>query len=114
MGSILGLRIFRLEVAGTPTLTFEAKNLREAHEVCREKWLLDDLLRLTSNGIALLDARAKLRVRYAAETEADIYRNGSAIAQVPDDDLVLVYLVELDGTGEPDPSQPPASEGRSP
>jgi hypothetical protein len=40
--------------------------------------------------------------------------NGSAIAQMPDDDLVLVYLVELDGTGEPDPLQPSASEGRTP
>jgi hypothetical protein len=114
MGSILGPRIFTLDVAGTPTLTFEAKSLREAQEVCREKWLLEDLVRLTSNGIALSHAQAKLRVRYAAETEADIYRNGSAIARVPDDELVLVYLVELDGTGEPDPSQPPASEGRTP
>jgi hypothetical protein len=92
-----------LDIAGIPTLTFEAKNLREANEVCRENWLLDDLLRLTSNGMPLLDGRAKLRVRYAAETEADIYRNGPAIAQVPDDDLVMVYLVELDGTGERDP-----------
>jgi hypothetical protein len=63
MGSILGLRIFTLDVARTPKLTFEAKNLREAHEVCREKWLLDDLVRLTSNGIALYHAQAKLRVR---------------------------------------------------
>jgi hypothetical protein len=28
--------MFALDVAETPTLTFEAKNLREAHEVCRE------------------------------------------------------------------------------
>ena len=114
MGSILGLRIFTLDVAGTPILTFEAKNLREAQEVCREKWLLDDLLRLSSNGIALSDAQAKLRVRYAAETEADIYRNGAAIAQEADDDLILVYLIELDGTGKPDTSRPPAPEGRTP
>jgi hypothetical protein len=30
--------IFTIEIGGTPTLTFEAQNLRSAHEVCHEQW----------------------------------------------------------------------------
>jgi hypothetical protein len=97
MPSILGLGVFTLDIGGKPTLTCEAKNLREAHELCREEWLLDDLSRLTSNGIALWDGRARLRVRYALQTEIDVYRKGSSLAKVPDDELTLVYLVQLDG-----------------
>jgi hypothetical protein len=35
--------IFSLETNGKPMLTFEAKNLREAHELCQEQWLKIDL-----------------------------------------------------------------------
>jgi hypothetical protein len=35
--------VFTIEIDGTPTLTFEARNLREANELCHEKWLKDDL-----------------------------------------------------------------------
>ena len=99
MNSVLGFGTFTLDVGGKPTLTFEAKNLREAHEICREEWLLDDLSRLTSNKVSLWDGRARLRVRYALQTEADLYREESVIAKVPDDELILVYLVELDDSG---------------
>jgi hypothetical protein len=34
--------IFTIEIGGTPTLTFETQNLREAHELCHEQWLKDD------------------------------------------------------------------------
>jgi hypothetical protein len=34
--------IFTIEIEGTPTLTFETQNLREAHELCHEQWLKDD------------------------------------------------------------------------
>ena len=33
--------VFTIEIGGTPTLTFEAQNLREAHELCHEQWLKD-------------------------------------------------------------------------
>jgi hypothetical protein len=35
--------IFTIEVGDTPTLVFEAQNLREAHELCHEQWLKGDL-----------------------------------------------------------------------
>src|ERR1700681_2843218 len=31
--------IFIIEIGDTPTLTFEAQNLSEAHELCHEQWL---------------------------------------------------------------------------
>jgi hypothetical protein len=33
--------IFTIEIGDTPTLAFEAKNLREAHELCQEQWFAD-------------------------------------------------------------------------
>jgi hypothetical protein len=35
--------IFTIEIGDTPTLVFEAQNLREAHELCHEQWLKGDL-----------------------------------------------------------------------
>jgi hypothetical protein len=33
-----------IEIGGVPTLVFEAMNLREAHELCREQRLKTDLM----------------------------------------------------------------------
>jgi hypothetical protein len=87
--------VFTLDVGGKPTLAFEAKNLREAWEICHEEWLKADLARICSNGVPLWDGKARLRSRYAAETEAAIYRLAAQQEQAPDD-LILAYLVELD------------------
>ena len=35
-------RIFTIEIGDTPTLTFEAQNLREAQELCHEQWRKDE------------------------------------------------------------------------
>jgi hypothetical protein len=35
-------RIFTIEIGDTPTLMFEAQNMREAQELCHEQWLKDD------------------------------------------------------------------------
>jgi hypothetical protein len=53
--------VFTIEIGGTPTLTFEAQNLREAHELCHEQWLKDDLAEAKSDGVPLWDGKAKLR-----------------------------------------------------
>ena len=42
--------IFTIEIGITPTLTFEAQSLREAHELCHEQWLKDDLAAAKSDG----------------------------------------------------------------
>jgi hypothetical protein len=88
--------VFALEIGGKPVLTFEAKNLREAHELCREHWLREDFTRLTSNGVPLWDGAAHLRARYASDHEKIFYREAAKGAESPLDELVLAYLVELD------------------
>jgi len=91
-------RIFALDVDAKPTLTFEARNTREAQQLCKEPWLRADMNLLKSNGILICDDTAKFSVRHATTEEAAIFQNGSAEAK-PSDDMMLVYLVELDGTG---------------
>ena len=42
MSSPLGI-VFAMDIDGRPTLAFEAKNVREASELCKEDWLRADL-----------------------------------------------------------------------
>jgi hypothetical protein len=88
--------IFTLDIGGRPILTFEAKNLREAWELCHEQWLREDVARLRSNGIPLWDGSATLRSRSSSETECEVYREAAKGVESPTDGLVLAYLVELD------------------
>jgi hypothetical protein len=87
--------IFTIEIGGTPTLTFEARNLREAHELCREEWLKQDLSQARSQGAALWDGIAKIRTRIARPEECALFAEAKNSGQ-PSDGLTLVYLVELD------------------
>jgi hypothetical protein len=88
-------RVFTLEVDGRPILTFEAGRAREAQALCKEPWLHTDLRVLTSNGVPLMNANAKLSVRPASVEETNIF--GEAAAATPQtNDMVLAYLVELD------------------
>lgn len=88
--------IFTIEINGNPTLAFEAKSMTEARGLCKEQWLLDDLGALSAGGSALCGHGAKLAVRRATEHETQVYRE--AERSVPaSDDLMLAYLVELDG-----------------
>jgi hypothetical protein len=52
--------VFTIDVGDTPTVTFEAQNLREARELCHEQWLQDDLTGARSGGAPFWDGRAKL------------------------------------------------------
>jgi hypothetical protein len=88
--------IFTLDVGDRPILAFEAKNLREAWELCHERWLLEDVARLPSDGIPLCDRAATLRSRGSTERERAIYREAAQGAGSLTDELVLAYLVELD------------------
>jgi hypothetical protein len=88
--------LFTIEISGTPTLTFEARNLREAHELCREEWLKQDLTELKTDGASLWDGKARLRARIALPDEIARFAEAKNSGQ-PSDGLVLVYLVEVDG-----------------
>jgi hypothetical protein len=87
--------IFTIEIGGTATLAFEARNLREAHELCHEEWLKQDLLQAKSEGAALWDGTAKMRARIARPEECALFAEAKNSGQ-PSDGLTLVYLVELD------------------
>jgi hypothetical protein len=97
--TVIVSRVFTLEVDAKPTLTFEARNTREAQEICKEPWLRADLNSLKSNGVSLCSDGAKFSVRPATPEEAGVFRNGSGETK-PSDDMMLVYLVELDGAGQ--------------
>jgi hypothetical protein len=86
--------VFAMDVDGKATFTFEAKNFREAFELCKEDWVRDDLTTITSNGLPLCSSTAKLTVRRADEAEIVIYRTAADKTQT--EDLVLAYLVDLD------------------
>lgn len=88
-------RVFTLEADGNPTVLFEVRNQIEARELCREQWLRADLCSLTSNGAPLCSAESKLRVRLATAEQTAVFRQ-AADAATPSDDMLLVYLVELD------------------
>jgi hypothetical protein len=89
-------RICTIEIGGTPTLTFEVQNLREAHELCREQWLKDDLAEAKSDGVPLWNGKATLRARIALPNESAVFAEAKNNGQ-PSDGMMLVYLIELDG-----------------
>jgi hypothetical protein len=89
-------KIFTIEIGDTPTLTFEVQNLREAQELCHEQWLKDDLAEAKSDGVPLWDGKAKLRARIALPDESVVFAEAKNNGQTSDE-LMLVYLVELDG-----------------
>jgi len=103
--------IFTLDIDGKPTLSFEAKNLREAHEICHEKWLREDMARLKSRGIPLWDGKVRLRARYASEAEATAYREAARDAVQSSDEILLAFLVDLDGAGPRGAAQAKVSGG---
>lgn len=92
-------RTFTLSVDGRPTLAFSAQTLKEAQELCKEAWLRDDLHSLTSGAQPLCGTSSKLTVRTASEEEQSTYDEG-AEATPATDDLVLIYLVEIDNVAD--------------
>ena len=87
-------RLFALEVDGRPIIAFEASRINEARQICKESWLLDDLAVLKSGGAPLRAAKSKLSVRPATSEEITVFEQA---APEPSDEMVLVFLVELDG-----------------
>jgi len=88
--------VFTIEIGGTAALAFEARNLSEAHQLCREEWLKQDLSELKTEGVSLWDGKAKLRARIALPDEIVRYAEAKNSGH-QSDGLVLVYLVEVDG-----------------
>ena len=97
MTADLAPAIFTIDVDDRPTMTFEAQNLREARELCREHWLKEDLAEASSSGVPLWDGKAKLRARRALPDETALFTEAKDGGQ-PSDGLMFVYLVEVDAS----------------
>jgi hypothetical protein len=91
---MMGALVYTILADGKPIVTLEASG-REAAELCREEWFRADLCALSSNGEALCSIGSKLQARPAIEEERIRYQEASKEAEASDD-LLLVYLVELD------------------
>jgi hypothetical protein len=96
MNNRLSLSIFTIEVDGKPTLAFGVKRYSEAKAICGDEQLLAKLSSLKSGGVPLCGDNAVLNVRLAHPDEAARYKQAVG-APESTDDLMLVYLVELDG-----------------
>jgi hypothetical protein len=100
MNGQLSLSIFTIEVDGKPTLAFEAKRYSEAEAICQGEQLRTKLSALESGDFPLAPGEnAILDVRLANRDEAALYKQAAAGSQSIDD-LLLVYLVELDGESQ--------------
>ena len=97
--------VFTIEIGGKPTVTFEAKSLREASEICNAPWLGEDLASAHSDGAPLWDGKAPLRARMSYADEIASFDDASKDAQ-PSDGMLLVYLVELDDNDTAENSEP--------
>ena len=96
MSDRLSLSLFAIEVDGKPTLAFEAKRYSEAEAICGDEALRAKLSLPKSGGFPICGDNALLDVRLAHPDEAAIYRQAVGTSQSTDD-LLLVYLVGLDG-----------------
>ena len=86
--------VFVLEIEGRPILAFEATSAREAKELLKERWLLDDLLSHRTDGIPLWNGKERLRTGIAiGEQLAEVK---AALKRIENQELPIVYLVALD------------------
>jgi hypothetical protein len=92
-----GRVIFTIVVGEQPTVMFEAQNTREAQELCKEHWLKMELAEAKSSGTPLWDGTTKVLARRAHAAECALYAE-TASKRPASEDLMLVYLVKLDGS----------------
>jgi hypothetical protein len=95
MNDRLSLSVFTIEIDGKPTLAFEAKRYSEAEAISGDERLRARLSLLKSGDVPLCGDNAVLDVRLAHPDETVLYRL-AADASPSTDNLMLVYLVELD------------------
>jgi hypothetical protein len=90
------LRVFVLEVDRRPTLAFEALDLAEAQDICRDADLRTDLIALTSNGAPVCSPNSALVPRLAAKEEIAAFQH--AVGQAPASDMpTMAFLIKIDG-----------------
>lgn len=96
MNDRLSRSIFTIEIDGRPTLAFEAKRYSEAEAISGDEGLRAKMSLLRSGGVPIYSDNAVVDVRLAHPNEAALYRQAADPSQATNN-LLLVYLVELDG-----------------
>jgi hypothetical protein len=97
VSTVLPGAYYTIEVDGRPTIVFHAERFAHARELAREQWLRDDLNELRSNGQPVCTLKSKLTARAATDEEIATFLSGSTAAKPNGDEIVIAYLVELDG-----------------
>ena len=96
MSERLSLSIFTIEVDGKATLAFEAKRYSDAEAICGDEGLRTKLSLLKACDVPICGDNALLDVRLARPDEAAVFKQAVGASQSTGD-LMLVYLVEVDG-----------------
>ena len=91
----LSISTFTIEVDGRPTIVFKAKKYAEAEAICEDEELRAKLRLLKSGQVPISSDDARIVLRLAHPDEAALYSQ-AASASPSTDDVMLVYLIELD------------------
>lgn len=89
--------VYTVDIGGKPIVSFEANTHREAQELIKEDWFLDDLAVLTAENRVLWDGKAPIRARIATDSEGARYGDIATEAEEENGDILLAFLVTLDG-----------------
>ncbi|WP_065751917.1 hypothetical protein [Bradyrhizobium paxllaeri] len=90
------LQVFVLDIDRRPTLAFEANDLAEAREICRDADLRTDLSALTSDGIPVCAPGSTLSPRAAAQEEIAAFRHAAERAPASSQPT-MTFLIKIDG-----------------
>lgn len=90
------LQVFVLEIDGRPTLAFEALDLAEAQEICRDTDLRTDLTALKSDGVPVSDPGSMLRSRPATQEEILAFKRAVELAPASEQPT-MTFLIKIDG-----------------
>jgi hypothetical protein len=90
------LQIFVLEIDERPTLAFEASDLAEAQEICRDPDLRADLTALKSSGVPVCTPESVLTPRAAAQEEMSAFQRAVGLAPASKQPT-MTFLIKIDG-----------------
>jgi hypothetical protein len=89
-------QIFTLEVDNRAVMAFEAADVAEAQDICKDPDLRTDLCALTSDGAVICSASAVLTARAADENEVAAFERAVALAPASDEPT-MAFLIKVDG-----------------
>lgn len=90
------LDVFVLDIDGRPTLAFEAIDLAEAQEICRDPDLMADLTALKSSGVPVCAPESALATRPATQDETSAFNRAVELAPASEQPT-MTFLIKVDG-----------------